>query len=159
MRFAEVERFRYVNHCTCLYRIHQNNITIRTGAQRRSAELAKCRIRSLHTDGFDRCALDVRVNVLSDLLITLLTGAPEQQTQITGWPQFLNLPSEEQARLLRLMASAAILNGGTGRSYVTEWLHRSRNLSPGDRRSKVLSTVYDINPRICRLFLQIRRMT
>lgn len=90
-----------------------------------------------------------------DLLLNLLRGNPDEQTAVTRSGEFKALPAAEQARLLRLMASTAVLYEPQVREIV-EWLRLSRTLNPSDKRAALLSAVYSVSPVLCRLLLRIR---
>lgn len=156
IRYSDVGRFGYVGEHTCLYRVHQTNITFRVNRQKRAQELAKCRIRAIKMDSFERCPLDVRTNSFYDLLIELLRGHPERQTEVTHWPQFSNLPPKEQARFLRLMVSKTLVIDDNNAQYVKQWLRRSRQLNRADRRTALLYAAYNISPTLLRWLLRAK---
>lgn len=149
MEYADVARFKYIDKCTCLYRLHQTNITLRVGLEKMALELAKCRIRSVKMDGFNTCPLDVRVSVFYDLLVNLLRNLPDEQMEVTQWKEFSDLPTNEQARLLRLMSSSAMAYGTGSESYISVWLERAQDLCPEDRTGVILSRIYRISPGLC----------
>jgi glycosyltransferase involved in cell wall biosynthesis len=153
--YADVARFGYIDHDTCRYRVHQTNITVLTGLRRRALDMAKCRIKAVKMENFKSCSLEIRLNVFYDLLVNLLRGAPDQQTAITYWPEFMALPAEQQARLLRLMASKALLYEPEP-TYIGEWLRRMRQLNPKDLPGTVLYTIYRINPSFCKILLRAK---
>jgi len=155
VRFAEVGTFGYVGRPTCLYRVHAANITSRIGLERRTLELAKCRMKAIRMPAFENCPLDVRFNVFHDLLVNLLRGNPDQQEAVVGWPEFAALPAAEQGRLLRLMAGRSIL-GQRPHRFVRPWLERARRLNPRDRRGGLVLAAYRASPRLCRLALRLR---
>ncbi len=155
--FAEVSQFGYLDRCTCMYRIHDTNISIRTDHRRRALYLARCREKAIKLAGFNSCSMDTRSAVFYDLLVNLLTGYPPRQNAITAWSEFNNLPVEEQARLFRLMASKAALRG-ISKEEVNRWFKRSIELNPADRKGIFLRSLYQISPYACRLFLQARSL-
>lgn len=155
LRFSESGRFGRLDAVTCLYRVHRSNITVRTGLQRRSLELAKCRTKAAHLDSFARCPPDVKFNVFYDLLVNLLRDFPDRQDEVTRWPSFAALPADDRARLLRLTASKAIVIGGDD-PLIAGWLSRARQLSPGDWRGAIVQTAFSISPAVCRAGLRLR---
>jgi hypothetical protein len=155
VRYADEGLFGYIDQVTCLYCVHEANLTVQTGVERRCLELAKCRANAVHMAAFAKCPLDVRVAVFYDLLVVLLRTNPEEQQRILDWPEFLALPANVQGCLLRLMASKAILFGGSG-AVVREWLQRSRRLSPMDSRGALLSALHRVSPTLCRTVLRLR---
>jgi hypothetical protein len=156
MQYAASGHFGYVDEPTCVYRLHETNISLRVNLQRRAKELAKCRMRSVQMDGFDACPIDVRANVFHDLLVNLLRDLPEEQTRVTQWPQFQGLPNGEQARLLRLMASKALMSDQSKKEYARVWLERSCELDPSDFRSRILLGLYALHPQLPKKLLAYR---
>lgn len=154
-QFAELGYFGYIPDHTCLYRVHQTNITLRTTLEKRRLSLARCREKVIKLDAFPTLKDETRTAVFYDLLVNLLVGHPRRQDEVTAGREFNNLPEPEQARLLRLMASKAVLNGQQG-EHIHAWLRRSRELNPADRRGAIISGLYQLHPAVCRLFLSIR---
>lgn len=120
-RYAELVDFGYVPQQTCLYRIHQTNMTIYTKRADRARSHALCREKAIRLKSFSRCSLDVRVYAFYELLVDLLVGDTERQAEVIRWPEFLDLPVQERARILRLMAASAPQEKKS-QEYVGEWL-------------------------------------
>lgn len=154
--FADIASFGYTNHRSYLYRIHHTNITVRADAKQRSLSLARCRSKAISMQRFDRCSTETRWVVFYDLLVNHLNGFPERQSEIIQWPQFLNLTENMRARLLRLMASQAIV---IGKDYLTinRWLQKSRELDSLDWRTHLMMALYSFSPMICRFSIRSRR--
>jgi glycosyltransferase involved in cell wall biosynthesis len=157
VQYSAVADFGYIDEKTCLYRVHPNNITARIGLEKRALELAKCRKKAIKMREFSTCSLKIRSFIFYDLLVNLLTGFPVQQTEITYWPEFTELPLEQQSRMLRLMASKAIIYDHKN-PHVGDWLRRSQDLFPADNRGAMISTIYEVSPFLCGLLLRIRRI-
>lgn len=155
-KYASIGRFGYVDRVTCLYRLHTTNISVRTGLKERALELAKCRMNAIQLGRFRDCAARVRAAVFYDLLVNLLVDSTAQQTEITYSQEFGGLPAAEQARLLRLMASATIAHGND-RSHVRAWLDRARRLNPWDWRALVLAAMDRAHPGLLRAFLKRKK--
>ncbi len=155
VRYADLAQFGYVDEPTCLYRVHQTNITVQVDSTRRKGYLALCREKSIKLENFKTCSVETRVAVFYDLLINLLDGQPEHQTAVTEWPEFTALPASEQARLLRLMTSQAVLQGRNP-SQIASWLERAFALNPSDARARVLGALYKVSPRLCQGLLRVR---
>jgi hypothetical protein len=153
MRVAALGPFGYIDHQTCLYRVHQDNVTARVGLAGRATQLAQCRLHAIAHPAFGACPLDVRTHVFYDLLVVLLRGEPARQADVLDAPQFAALPATEQARLLRLMASKAILHDGP-RPEAACWLRRARQLAPWNPRGWLVSLAYHANPHACRRLLR-----
>jgi glycosyltransferase involved in cell wall biosynthesis len=154
-RYSEVASFGTVNQQTCLYRIHQTNISLRTNIQKRSLNLARCREKAIKMNRFGSCTVETRAFMFFDLLINLLPDFPERQAAITKWSEFTELPAENQARLFRLMASKALLRD-VEHTYIKQWLRNSKELNPSDIRSTILNTIYFLNPQICKYLLKVK---
>lgn len=157
IQFSELGKFGYITDKTCLYRVHQTNITVRTKVDLRRRSLARCREKAIKLDAFSGLPEQIRSAVFYDLLINQLIGKPKRQNEIVQWPEFLNLSTNEQARLLRLMASKSILIG-FGNDLIKEWLQKSLSLNPQNRRGVILSSLYRIHPKVCQLFLYVRSL-
>lgn len=156
-RYSEHAKFGYLDRHTCLYRVHFTNITVQTGMQKRRQSLAICREKAINLSSFEKCSMDTRSYVFYDLLINLLFDLPEQQAIILEKPAFKSLPKDEQARLLRLMASQILLTNGSDTPFVGLWLEQAYQLAPSDQRGVLLRHLYKLNPEICRLFIKFRR--
>lgn len=155
IQYAELGRFGFIRDFTCLYRVHQSNITLRTKVDLRRRSLARCREKAIKLDGFAQLDEEIRIAVFYDLLINQLIGNPRRQDEIIHWTEFQDLAPFEQARLLRLMASKSILKGEAG-ELPFGWLQQSLELNPGNRRGVILSSLYRLHPKICQYFLVLR---
>jgi glycosyltransferase involved in cell wall biosynthesis len=155
-RYAEQADFGYLEQKTCLYRIHQTNMTIYTRRADRARSHALCREKAIKLKSFSRCSLEIRSYAFYELLVELLNDEPERQAAISRWPEFLELPAAERARLFRLMATGA-LSGKDTQAYIREWLKESHRLDPSDLKGRVLYTLYRISPRAFRLVVNFKR--
>ncbi|NIW46464.1 MAG: hypothetical protein GWN30_17410, partial [Gammaproteobacteria bacterium] len=157
IQYAEDTTFGYVDEKTCLYRVHQTNISVSVGLKKRAQYLALCREKAIKTSSFSECSLDTRIFVFYDLLVHLLTGYPDRQNEIARWDEFTQLPESERARLYRLMASEAIVDG-QHHNAIQGWLQEASELNPSDRKNSLLRNLYKISPWLCQQFLHLRRM-
>lgn len=157
-RVAEVAPFGLVDQCTCLYRVHQTNISVRIKQQQRALSLARCREKAIKMGRFTDCSVETRAWVFYDLLINLLTEWPERQMAVTEWVEFGCLPAQKRAQLFRLMASKALLHGQP-QPYIEVWLRRSREINPSDKVGAVLDLIYRVNPSLCKALLSARTVT
>lgn len=155
--YAEHANFGYIDQQTCLYRVHQTNITKTTKSEQRALSLAKCRENVIRLKSFSNCPTDIREYVFYDLLVNLLTGYPERQMELTRGEEFLKLPLKEQSRLLRLMASKA-LACGSKTAYIVGWLEKSRKLNPKDPRGALMTACYSVSPFLCASILRLREI-
>lgn len=154
IQFSALADFGYLDTETCLYRLHHDNITFRIDLDKRSLEMAKCREKAIKMGNFNTCTLNTKWNVFHDLLVNLLVGFPERQSEITQWQEFISLPADYRSRLLRMMASAAIL-GGTESRYINDWLRDSRRLNLKDWRGGLLFVLYRLSPSLCERLLRL----
>jgi glycosyltransferase involved in cell wall biosynthesis len=156
-QFAEVGLFGYLGETTCLYRIHDSNISLQVDLKKRAREFAKCRIRQLEMARYDECPVDVRSFVFYDLLVNLLRGQPAEQTAVMERPHFKDLPASDQARLLRLTAAQALLSSESEQGYISRWFEKSIELDATERRTSILFNLYKISPKLARRSLQLKR--
>lgn len=154
-RYSAFARFGYINQHSCLYRVHTTNISVRVSLEKRALELSKCRMNAIKLKDFAGCSIGVRVSVFYDLLINLLAGFPEKQSEVTRWIEFTSIPEKEQARLLRLMASKTIVRSND-QSHVQSWLDRARQLNPADWRTIVMVLLFSIDPNLLFRLLRIK---
>jgi glycosyltransferase involved in cell wall biosynthesis len=145
VRLGEHATFGYIDDQTGLYRVHQSNITVQVDQRRRAGYLAICRENAINAAAFGTCPVETCAAVFYDLLVKLLRGQPERRMAATRWPAFAALPPAEQARLLRLMATSAIVDDRDSR-FVGEWLQRAAALNRRDARASMLDAAYRISP-------------
>jgi glycosyltransferase involved in cell wall biosynthesis len=155
LKFAEKGMFGYIAHITCLYRLHPTSISIRTNLEKRRLELAKCRLNAIKLESFKSCSESTCYNVFYDLLVNLLCGQAERQSEIIEEAEFITLPKRLQARLLRLMASKLLLYEHDS-PYVKTWLNRARQIDPSDRRGTILWLIYKLSPGLLKFILRLR---
>lgn len=154
-QYAQFAPFGYVDQSTCLYRVHQSNITVQVDLERRALYTARCREKAIQLPRFADCSLATRSAVFYELLVEMLNGYPQRQTAVLTWPQFQDLPTTEQARLLRLMFREGLLRGIEPR-YLNNWLQQARQQSPRDQRGTWLHRLYGLSPALCRFFLRAK---
>ena len=157
VKYADLASFGYIDQATCLYRLHTTNISIRVGLEKRSQELAKCRINAIKMNNFRKCFVGVQTEVFYDLLCNLLIGFPKRQLEITQWAEFMLLPKKEQARLFRLMASKTVIYG-EDHSYVKHWLQAALQIYPADWYAGFLLLLFRVHPSVFRLFVRLRNV-
>lgn len=156
-RYADLANFGYIDDKTCLYRVHQTNISVQINMKRRAGYLAICRENAIKMPNFGHCSAEIRAAVFYDLLINLLDNNVEKQTAVLQWPQFKALPAVEQSRLLRLLAGETLLANSHHSALAGRWLDEARQLNPADKRSALLSTLYRINPALCKTVLRLKK--
>jgi glycosyltransferase involved in cell wall biosynthesis len=154
-RLAQSAVFGYLDRATVEYRVHQTNVTRRVGDERRRLSLARCREKAITLPGFAGCTLETRTFAFYDLLVNLLAGLPERQDAVITWPQFTALPAPAQARMLRLMATRLVRDGGPS-PWAAQWLARALALHPADGRARLAAGIYRLSPGLFWLALRAR---
>lgn len=152
LQVAAIGRFGYLDHVTCDYRIHKENITFTTGSGRRRQSLARCRSRAIQNPRFSQCSLETKSFAFYDLLVNHLIGEPEAQQEVLGWEQFANLPEATRSRLMRLMASRSMAFG-VDEAVVQDWLRNAIEINPFNFKALVLFGVSKFSPRLSRSLL------
>ncbi|MCA9935692.1 MAG: glycosyltransferase, partial [Anaerolineales bacterium] len=94
-RYSELATFGYLDDKTCLYRVHQTNITVQVDRKRRAGYLALCREKATQLARFDELPVWVRTAVYDDLLVYLTIGQPQRQNQLVQTAQFAALPADK----------------------------------------------------------------
>jgi len=97
IRLARVAMFGYLDQVTCMYRIHQTNITLTSGWNRRREDLIRNRRKVLSAEWFPGLSLPTRRRFFWNLLIDLLAGDPAGQAAILEGEAFRGLPPADQA--------------------------------------------------------------
>jgi hypothetical protein len=137
--------FGYLDQITCMYRMHQSNITTGAGAQRRRADLVRGRLKVLNADWFPTLSLSTRRSFFYGLLTDLLAADPQQQAEILQTPAFQALPPAAQADLLRHVASGH-LSRLAQPAFAVACLRRSLTLEPANRKGRVLYLLSSRSP-------------
>lgn len=156
IQYSEHANFGYLDEQTCLYRVHFTNITVQINLKKRASYLAMCRENAIKRTSFLGCSVATRATVFYDLLVNQLTGLPQRQDEITRWEEFHQLPDAEQARLYRLMASEALIEGEQ-HPNIGQWFQQAVVFAPEDQKGRLLDRLYRVSPWACRQFLRLRR--
>ena len=154
VHYAALAAFGYIGKPTCLYRVHQSNITALVDLGRRAGYVTLCRENAIRMPDFETCSVETRVAVFYDLLVNLLSKQVDRQHAVFAWKQFSELPDHEQARLLRLAAADAIVSGNDER--IDDWLHRALALNRSDRKTALLVALRRLSPAACQVLLRAR---
>jgi hypothetical protein len=117
--------------------------------------LALCREKTIRMKRFADCSAESRTFVFYDLLVNLLRGDTPRKAEVVEWPEFAQLPQDEQARLLRLIVSKSLQDGEQGK-FVAGWLRKARELNPKDKIGALLNAIYTFHPSLCRLLVQLK---
>lgn len=149
---ARYARFGYLDKITCMYRVHQTNISRTTGriARRKIQILARSKI--MNSKWFNDLSSETRKWFFHHLLTTLLAGQPGCQFEIMASFPFRDLPLKQQAHLYRMVANSHLMQG-EGAEIAERCLEQSLVLCPDDRRSQVLLSLLKMSPSLCTLTL------
>lgn len=149
---ARHAQFGYLAKATCMYRIHQKNISRTTtrGARQETHYLARKKI--MQSEWFNELSLATRLQFFHYLLTTLLSSMMEEQSNVMTTKPFLDLPAVGQAQMYRMVADSYLLQGRET-EFAEACLERSLMMVPSDRKSNILRTLLRISPRLCWLML------
>ncbi|MFZ0427815.1 MAG: glycosyltransferase family 2 protein [Acidobacteriota bacterium] len=156
VRVADLAQFGYLEDKTCLYRLHETNISVQVERERRYGYLRLCRENAIQMPSFAACAEDVKAAVFYDLMVELSDGQYDRRLDITRRPPFKGLAPSTRAWLFRMIAGKAILDGAEDR-IVQHCLEMSRTLLPSDWKGRLLTTAYRLHPGISKALLRIKR--
>lgn len=137
--------FAYLDVPTCMYRVHQMNITKRAGIRRRNDDLVRGRLKIMNSDWFSTLSLATRRQFFYNLLVELLGDEPDQQRFVLSMQPFRVLPPAVQAELLRLIASS-YLSRRKETEFSVRCLKESLDLQPSDRKGRVLFALARSSP-------------
>ena len=149
--------FAYVSAKTYFYRLHGENITFTVDQPTRQRSLAICRSKAINSTQFSACRAEYRLYAFEDLLVNLLRGDLDQQSDALAWPQFQALPQTGRARLLRRMASSAILDG-SDLDVAIQWLNLAVLLNKWNLKTQILRSLLFTSPSFCKLAIKARKM-
>ena len=152
IHLARYAQFGYLDHLTCMYRVHQTNITLTSGAKRRKADLVRGRLKVMTSDWFEALSIGTRRKFFYNLLVALLGNDPGQQQTIMEAPAFQTLPVDLRADLLRLVASNHLTKRRENK-FAIDCLRQSLQLQPNNQKSRVLLRLADTNPALAAAIL------
>jgi hypothetical protein len=147
IQLARHAQFGYLDKLTCMYRIHETNITKTTGSQHRKTDLVQNRLKVMNADWFPELSQGTRREFFYNLLVGLLANDPEQQEAIMTAPTFQALPDDIEADLLRLVAGNH-LSQHQYTGFAVQCLRRSLTLQPNSRKGRLLLRLADPNPSL-----------
>jgi len=130
-------KFGYLDKVTCMYRVHNSNITKRVDMEKRKRDIAFGRMKVMNSDWFDSLSLFTRETFFSGLLMQTLSGNPVVQNDVLASKPFSRLPADMRARLWRTVGVnvwQCQRNNDAARPYFYE----SQKLNPDDRKTRLL---------------------
>ena len=105
IHLARHARFGYLDRPTCMYRIHQTNITLTSGLGTTISDyLVQGRLKVMNRPGFQSFRSKRAAGSSVTCSSTYWATRPTRQDTIMATSSFLTLPAEAQANLLRLVA-------------------------------------------------------
>lgn len=104
IQLARVAQFGYLDKVTCMYRIHQTNVTLTSGGERRREDLIRNRMKVLSSEWFQELSLPTRRRFFWNLLNELLAGDAIRQAAILEGDPLRRLPTADQATAWRHVA-------------------------------------------------------
>jgi hypothetical protein len=139
------------------YRWYPDSTTHRSDPHFRHEQLALVRCQALDWPEFSLLPLAIQTHFFYQLLIEDLGGNGDQQTCVVHSEAFLNLPDQEKARILRLIATDHLVRGST-KSQVIPWIEQARYLYPKDLKVRLFSMLLRRSPRVARELIKFRRI-
>jgi glycosyltransferase involved in cell wall biosynthesis len=157
IQLARDAQFAYLDRLTCMYRIHETNITKTSGLQHRRTDLVQNRLKVMNADWFPELSKDTQRQFFYNLLVGLLANDPEQQETIMTTPAFRGLPSDIQADSLRFVAGN-YLSQRQNTEFAVQCLRRSMALQPDSRKGRLLLGIASQSPSLATAALSTWRV-
>lgn len=137
IHLARHAQFGYLDILTCMYRLHDTNVTCTTGPEKRRDDLVKGRLKVMNSDWFHELSALTRRKFFYSLLIDLLSGDAAAQGEILSSVQFRGMPDFQRAHILRLVATDYLLRHGEF-ELAKRCLRQALVACPGNRKSYLL---------------------
>lgn len=156
IQLARYAQFGYLDKPTCVYRVHETNITKATPSKRRREDLVRGRLKIMQADWFQDLSASTRQQFFYNLIVQLLSGNLPKQKEILESASFLQLPDFQKAILFRHVATDYLLKH-TNMEFTRTCLQQAIVVYPQDRISRILLKLMDIDYNLCALIVTIRR--
>jgi glycosyltransferase involved in cell wall biosynthesis len=150
-------QFGYLDRFTCMYRVHQANITVTSGPTRRNADLVRGRLKVIRSNWYSDLSPATQEKLFYQLLIGFLDQSVTEQREILAEPAFVGLPAERKARLLRIVATKYLLNGNE-REFALDCLREAARLSPTEYKNRLLVNMAEYCPPAAAALLRTRSL-
>jgi glycosyltransferase involved in cell wall biosynthesis len=157
IQLARYAQFGYLDKPTCVYRVHETNITKATPSKNRREDLVQGRLKTMQSDWFQDLSTPTKQQFFYNLIIQLLSDNLPEQKKILQSPSFLQLPDIQQAILLRHIATDYLLKH-SNIEFTHTCLEQATIVAPQDRISRILLKLMDINYTLCIQVVAIRRV-
>ena len=148
IQLARHVHFGYLQEPTCLYRVHETNITRRAGRQRRTRDLVRGRLKVMTSAWFHELSVETRKRFFYLLLVGLLSEDVETQQEILCSEAFLALPDMARGESYRMVASDH-LQHRKEMAFSHVCLEEALRCNPQDRKSRLLLRLLDTHPAVC----------
>ena len=146
---ARFYQFGYLPKLTCLYRVHDTNMTGSVTWQKRKRQLLAGRRKILASDWFGQISVPARREFFKYVLVDLLGGDPAMQQEILDTPQFQALPPVVHTDLHRTIAVADLVEHGDI-AHIRAQLQLAVAAWPEDRKSRALLVLSSVSVTSCR---------
>jgi glycosyltransferase involved in cell wall biosynthesis len=153
INLAHYATFGYLAMPTCIYRLHDANMTRTKGERRRNEDLVHGRKKVLRQPWFGDLSTATRRAFFEQLAVTLLSGQPDKQREIVASGPFLHLPALDKVALLRHMAGDSVVRHDN-REFAGECVERALALAPQDPAARLMNRLVRSDPRVCRAALR-----
>lgn len=152
IQLARFAKFGYLDQLTCMYRVHQSNVTRTSGTEKRYRDLLTGRFKVWNADWFHDLPGQTRCLFAYNLVVDLLAGKPEEQQKVFESDSFQKLPDWIQADIFRLTADDYIIKAKEP-EYIRYCLEQAIIANPSERKSRYVLRLVSWSPALGRLVL------
>lgn len=153
IRLARHAQFGYLDALTCLYRVHQTNMTRSASLKKRRFDLLAGRLKVWNADWFHNLPAYTRHIFTYNLVMELLADEPEKQKEILESDVFQNLPAATQSHMCRSVSGAYIVKGEQLK-FALSCLQQAVQVNPADRKALYMMRLTEQSPILGRTVLQ-----
>lgn len=146
IRLARVTRFGFLNKTTCMYRVHESNITKTSGIKKRQMDLERIHFKIQHSDWFEDLTLETRERFFYKLLIELLSDQPATQSTVLDSKPFHDMPAKVRARFWRQIGIEKIMEDPADEAGY-DCLLQAVHIWPDDLKSRFLIRSLSLSER------------
>jgi len=139
--------FGFLDKLTCLYRVHNSNITKRVDRVKRKRDRSVGRLKVMNSTWFDKLSIATRERLVSELLTNSMWGNPDAQRGVLTSNAFARLPLDVRARLWRLVG----MNSWRAFKKVDvaqPFFHEALNINPSDQKTRLIVQGLKWMPRL-----------
>lgn len=151
-RLAVHVQYGYLDTATCLYRVHDTNMTRSATVLKRKSDHIKGRMKVFQAEWFASLPGDARRRFLQGMIVELHSHLPDEQMQLLRSEQVYALPATAQAHLWRLTGSSIIQNH-QDLERARACFQQAQQLDPGMKANALILTTHLGKP-LARMFFQ-----